>query len=97
MVEEEGVIDEIKAFVSKYPDVIQNSNDYSITKTIGLTEAIDFLNKKITIDEFIANSVKTTRNYAKRQCTWFNNQFEKFDLSINDVPNDKTYIPILNN
>ena len=40
-------------------------------------------------------SVKMTRNYAKRQYTWFNNQFSKFDMVINTVPNSETFVPII--
>ena len=95
MVEEENVLEEIETFTKNYPDIIAHPDNYSVTKTIGLTEGIKYLNNAIGLQEFIDNSVKTTRNYAKRQCTWFNNQFKSFDLSIQEVPNKNTQIPIL--
>ena len=95
MVEHENVIEEIKEFIKNYPDVIKNSENFSITKTIGLMQGVEYLNGNTTLQEFIDNSVKITRNYAKRQCTWFNNQFAKFDLLINEVPNNNTAIPII--
>lgn len=95
MVSKENVVEEIKNFLKKYPDIINNYKNYSITNTIGLLEGVEYINNKITIDEFIEKSVKMTRNYAKRQYTWFNNQFSKFDMVINTVPNSETFVPII--
>lgn len=43
-------------------------------KTIGLRELGSFLNGEITLDDAIAKAQQATRNYAKRQLTWFRNQ-----------------------
>ena len=95
MVEDEGVIEEIKNFVKKYPEIVKNQDKYSVCNTIGLREGIQFLNNEITMDDFINISVKITRNYAKRQYTWFNHQFDKFDLRIKEIPSKNTEIPIM--
>ena len=51
-------------------------NQYSsVTKTIGYQEIKDFLLAKINFEEMILSASKKTRNYAKRQVTWFGNQF----------------------
>lgn len=44
-------------------------------KVIGLTEMIHYLQNKLTLEEAIAQASQKTRNYAKRQITWINNQF----------------------
>ena len=40
-------------------------------QTVGYREIIDYLDKKITIDKAIEMIKQNTRNYAKRQMTWF--------------------------
>ncbi|HSQ97412.1 MAG TPA: tRNA (adenosine(37)-N6)-dimethylallyltransferase MiaA [Rickettsiales bacterium] len=82
LVEEDNVLEEIKTFKNNHKKIIDDPNKYSITKTIGLTEGIKYLNDEISIDNFINQSIKITKNYAKRQYTWFNHQFDKFDLQI---------------
>jgi tRNA dimethylallyltransferase len=59
-------------------------NQYSsITKTIGYQEIKDFLLAKINFEEMILSATQKTRNYAKRQVTWFNNQFQE-KITIKD-------------
>ncbi len=48
----------------------------SIAKTIGYQEIRDFLLANINFEEMILIATKKTRNYAKRQLTWFRNQFQ---------------------
>ena len=43
-------------------------------KTIGLREINAYLNGVLTLDATIAKAQQATRNYAKRQMTWFRNQ-----------------------
>ena len=64
-----GVIDEIKIFLKK-----EISDTHPINKSIGLRHLKNFLNKKLSLKEAIKFSQKDTRNYAKRQITWFKNQ-----------------------
>jgi len=40
-------------------------------KTVGYKEPIEFIEGKITYDEMINLIQQYTRNYAKRQLTWF--------------------------
>ena len=46
-------------------------DDKQITKTLGFYEISDFLNNRITKEEAVATATQKTRNYAKRQITWF--------------------------
>lgn len=48
--------------------------ELQITKTLGFYEISDFLCGKISAEEAIAIASQKTRNYAKRQLTWFRNQ-----------------------
>jgi tRNA dimethylallyltransferase len=43
-------------------------------KAVGVRELARHLDGKITIDAAIAQAQQSTRNYAKRQLTWFRNQ-----------------------
>lgn len=64
-----GVLEEIKIFLKKdIPDI------HPINKSIGLKHLKSFLKKKMSLKDAIEFSQKDTRNYAKRQITWFNNQ-----------------------
>lgn len=62
---EEGLLDEVNELVKKY-GLGRQSFD-----AIGYREIIDYLNKKITLPEAVELMKKNTRNYAKRQMTWF--------------------------
>lgn len=67
---ENGLVDEVKSLLKKY--------DLSLTakQGIGYKEVIDYINNQISYDECVALIQKRTRNYAKRQVTFFKNQFE---------------------
>ncbi|MDR0678336.1 MAG: tRNA (adenosine(37)-N6)-dimethylallyltransferase MiaA [Holosporaceae bacterium] len=66
-----GAIDGVKNFIEKYPN-------YSgeLCNVIGYREIISFLNKEISFDECIERMYIRTRQYAKRQSTWFRNQLQ---------------------
>ena len=79
-------IDEVNDLLKTY-DIKDN---YSITKTIGFKEIKNYLDGNISYDDMVIQAIKATKNYAKRQITWFKNQFEGFDLVVNsldDYPN----------
>ena len=61
-----GAIDEVKNLVAE--------DDCSITKTLGFHEIKNFLSGEITREKMIEIATQKTRNYAKRQLTWFRNQ-----------------------
>lgn len=73
-----GVIDEVKNLNNK---IQENSQ---ISKTIGFYEIVDFINKKISFEEMKNIITKKTRNYAKRQLTWFRHQFKEISFFAND-------------
>ncbi len=82
----ENAVNEVKNFILNYN--VFNGEKYSILNTIGLLEIKDYIDNKISFNETIDIAVKKTRNYAKRQYTWFKNQFKSLDFLINEIPNN---------
>ena len=48
--------------------------DWQITKTLGFEEISQFLQGEIKEEKMLEIATQKTRNYAKRQLTWFRNQ-----------------------
>lgn len=69
-----GLVEEVKKLLQKY--------QLSITATqgIGYKEVIDYLNNKLSYEDCISLIQQRTRNYAKRQITFFNHQFENINI-----------------
>lgn len=68
---ENWLIDEVKKLLEMW----YKETDFGM-KTIWYEEIVSYLNWKITLDEAIALIQKNSRNYAKRQLTWFR-KYEK--------------------
>ena len=64
-----GAIEEVRAFMTR-----KLNPTLPVMKTIGLREIAAHLEGFITLDEAISQAQQATRNYAKRQMTWFRNQ-----------------------
>jgi tRNA dimethylallyltransferase len=79
MIEEHEVIKEVSEFLKKYPEAIEKN--YAIATTLGFIEIKDFIEERISYEKMIELSTQKTRNYAKRQLTWFRNQFEDSEVS----------------
>ena len=62
---EQGLIDETKKLLQKHGRI---SN---ITDTIGYREVLSYLDGEFSLDEAKDKLKQNTRNYAKRQLTWF--------------------------
>ncbi len=65
-----GLVDEVKKLLSKY--------ELSITakEAIGYKEVISYLNGELSLEDSIELVKKRSRNYAKRQVTFFKHQFD---------------------
>ncbi len=63
-----GVLEEVKEFVN-----LEISDEKQVTKTLGFYEIRDFLAGKISREKMVDLATQKTRNYAKRQITWFRN------------------------
>lgn len=58
----------------------------SAMKALGVAEIIAYVKDEISKEQAIEIATKKTRNYAKRQCTWFNNQLlQKEVLAFNSI------------
>ena len=64
-----GLVDEVKHLLEKY----NLSN--TAKAAIGYKEVIDYLNNQMSLEDCKELIKKRTRNYAKRQVTFFKNQF----------------------
>ena len=72
---ENGLIDEVKYLLNKY------DLSYTARQGIGYKETIDYLDGSISLEECIDLIAKRTRNYAKRQVTFFKHQFNSESYS----------------
>ena len=78
---EQGFVNEVRAIVAKYGDQL------SLLNTLGYQEVCQFLRHEITLGEAQELTVLHTKQFAKRQRTWFNGitEIEWFDADINDL------------
>lgn len=63
---ERGLIDEVKSLIGKGYNL--NINAF---KSFGYREALLYLKKRLNFQEMIEMIKKSTRNYARKQLTWF--------------------------
>ncbi|HYG50160.1 MAG TPA: tRNA (adenosine(37)-N6)-dimethylallyltransferase MiaA [Flavobacteriales bacterium] len=59
----EGLVQEVKQLMPY--------REHNALKTVGYTEMFDYLDGKIKLDDAVQKIQQHTRNYAKRQLTWF--------------------------
>ncbi len=83
-----GLVDEVKLLYQQYP------GSRVLHSAIGYKELISFFDNQSTFTESINQIKQNTRNYAKRQYTFFNNQlpikwfntnYDDFQKTINEV------------
>lgn len=66
-----GLLEETKELLKKY-----KNHHLNAMQALGYKQIISYLEGHITFDETIELIKKETRNFAKRQMTWFKNQIE---------------------
>lgn len=64
-----GALEEIQGLINAYPNLTTTAS-----KALGVKQITDYLQGKIDRQAAIHEASTLTRRYAKRQCTWFNNQ-----------------------
>ena len=79
-----GALEEVKSLL--------NSNlnkSLPVMRAHGVPEIVNYLENKITLNQCIVKGQQVTRNYVKRQHTWWNssklpmfNKFDKFPEEI---------------
>lgn len=77
------LIDEVK------PYALANIRSKALMTGIGYKEFYPFFNNEDTLVNVVEECKKNSRNYAKRQYTWFNNQMDVkwFDVDFDDFSN----------
>lgn len=77
-----GLLEEVKSLLSY--------RNHNALQTVGYKELFEYLDGKCSLEEAIEKIKQNTRNYAKRQMTWFKNQYEgvKWVESINNILNN---------
>ncbi len=77
------LIDEVKPFC------IKNIKSKALMTGIGYKEFYPFFENKKTLTEVVEECMKNSRNYAKRQYTWFQNQMDIkwFDVDYDNFKN----------
>ena len=80
---ENGLVKEVESLMAY--------RNQSALRTVGYAELLDFLDGKSTLENAIELIKQHSRNYAKRQLTWFKNQGE-FKLI---QPEIKSIIPFI--
>ncbi|MEP1208774.1 MAG: tRNA (adenosine(37)-N6)-dimethylallyltransferase MiaA [Rhizobiaceae bacterium] len=68
---ENGAIDEVEAFLQ-----LDLPPQATVLKAIGVRQLGSFLHGKLTLKQAAEQIKAATRQYAKRQSTWFNGQFD---------------------
>lgn len=77
---ENGFVEEVKELINQgYLDALTSSN------AIGYKEIAKYLNGQINIDKAINNIIIATRQYAKRQRTWFNKDKRIIWINYNKI------------
>ena len=73
-----GLVDETKYLLDKY------HLSKTASQAIGYKEIISYLNNEMSLEEAIELIKKRSRNYAKRQVTFFKHQFDTIEVSDGD-------------
>lgn len=74
----QGLLEEVKSLIA--------FKKLNALKTVGYSELLMYLNNEISLVEAVNKIKQHTRNYAKRQITWFKSDKEITWFSPNDVP-----------
>ena len=72
---QDGLVDEVKYLLNKY------HLSQTASQAIGYKEIISYLNDEMDLESVIELIKKRSRNYAKRQITFFKHQFETIEVN----------------
>ncbi len=78
---EQGLIEEVKGILAK-----GYTGDENALQTVGYQEILAYLAGELSLKEAINQIQTNTRQYAKRQMTWFRNQHEVAWFALADYP-----------
>ncbi|MBX7146846.1 MAG: tRNA (adenosine(37)-N6)-dimethylallyltransferase MiaA [Alphaproteobacteria bacterium] len=86
---ENGGLEEAKAI-----DNLNINYEHPLMKTLGLKELITYLHHSISFEDAILKASQRTRNYIKRQYTWFRHQLKNAFFLERDIK-DRSYFNML--
>jgi len=86
---EEGALKEVEALSLRNLPV-----DHPIRKALGVPEFAAYLKGTLSLEEAIALVQQASRNYAKRQMTWFRNQMVSA-ITLEEWPTEEGFIELL--
>ena len=81
---DDGFIDEVKTLLNKYGELDL------FKRTIGYSEAIDYVKNKIDKNDLLEKITLHTKQFAKRQMTWFRRNKEINWVYLDDLNHDET-------
>lgn len=75
MIRNDDAINEVRELMAlNYPATLP------VMKSLGVPQIIEYLNGNLSLEETITLSQTATRQFAKRQMTWFRNQFSDWKI-----------------
>lgn len=77
-----GAVDEVRELRARGV-----ARDAPVMRILGATQIADFLAGERTLDEALTLARTATRQYAKRQSTWFRNQWDA-DVTVGEIFHD---------
>lgn len=81
-----GIIDETKEIINKF------GKDLKPLKSIGYKESLQYLEGKLSFDEAIKQTIKSTKDYAKRQLIWFKKEKNIQFIEPTKLPIEKIFL-----
>ena len=84
-----GLLEEVRYLYEKYGDILKKIN------IIGYSELISYINEELTLEDAKELIKKNSRNYAKRQFTWFKNDHEYIWYDLDKMTQDEIFSDIL--
>jgi tRNA dimethylallyltransferase len=82
-----GLLEEVKSLSDK--------KHLNSLKTVGYKELYAYLDASYTLETAVDKIKQHTRNYAKRQLTWFKNKDDFEEFAPTDIEKIKAYIDII--
>ena len=82
---ETGLVEEVKFLIAKYGKTV------SLLKTLGYKEISEYLDGEMSLEEAAELLKKNTRNFAKRQLTWFRAVKDTHKFYIDELPKDELF------
>lgn len=83
----EGLLEEVKS--------LNSYRNFNALKTVGYKELFDFLDGKLSLETATELIKQHTRNYAKRQITWFKNKGDYEQFEPDELEKIKAYIDLI--